>query len=121
MVIRCAYTRPMAQFILVALALLLVVEKASGAPYAVADKPSIIAVGDGLTESAFSSVNNGWGLLHATKIRPKGDSVHHKAQARDRQIEQLLKVMRHDGNDIGQHNIASCMPVTPAPAAHMIR
>jgi hypothetical protein len=57
----------MALRILVALVLLMVVEQASAALYTVADKPSIIAVGDGLTESAFSSVNNGWGLLMQQK------------------------------------------------------
>lgn len=41
--------------------------QAAAAPEPVADKPSIIAVGDGLTESAFSSANMGWGLLMQEK------------------------------------------------------
>lgn len=41
--------------------------QAAAAPDPVADKPSIIAVGDGLTESAFSSAQMGWGLLMQEK------------------------------------------------------
>lgn len=47
-------------------------EYASGGGYpAVANRPSFVAVGDGLTESAFSNEHNGWGLLMQMKYTRK--------------------------------------------------
>jgi hypothetical protein len=48
----------------------------SAGPYpAVANRPSFVAVGDGLTESAFSSEHMGWGLLLQQKYVRKVSST----------------------------------------------
>jgi hypothetical protein len=48
----------------------------SAGPYpAIANRPSFVAVGDGLTESAFSSEHMGWGLLLQQKYVRKVSST----------------------------------------------
>lgn len=42
---------------------------------AVANKPAFVAVGDGLTEAAFSNENNGWGLLMQMKYTRKASAI----------------------------------------------
>lgn len=54
------------------LSLSLLVAVASAGLYpAVANKPAFVAIGDGLTESAFSTENNGWGLQMQMKYTRK--------------------------------------------------
>ena len=50
-------------------------DTASGGGYpAVANRPAFVAVGDGLTESAFSNEHNGWGLLMQMKYTRKASA-----------------------------------------------
>ncbi|WIA29823.1 hypothetical protein OEZ86_012294 [Tetradesmus obliquus] len=57
-------------------AVLLLATHATAGPYpAVANRPSFVAVGDGLTESAFSSEHMGWGLLLQQKYVRKADII----------------------------------------------
>ncbi|KAF8073249.1 PLP3B [Scenedesmus sp. PABB004] len=56
--------------------LVLLAGQGAAAPYpAVANRPSFIAVGDGLTESAFSPDNKGWGLTLQGRYTRKADII----------------------------------------------
>eukprot|EP00879_Flechtneria_rotunda_P032377 GHRR01035574.1.p1 GENE.GHRR01035574.1~~GHRR01035574.1.p1 ORF type:complete len:122 (+),score=29.63 GHRR01035574.1:463-828(+) len=56
------------------LSLLLAAPYAKASPYpAVANRPSVIAVGDGLTEAAFTC--GGWGLLMQNRYTRKADVI----------------------------------------------